>query len=300
MLECLPSAAEGWEAGARCLIERHEEMAHEGCKEQIEHLARHLPLALFAAGKHHLASDHLGSGDFGKRVNKGCNVSSDVLPYVWSYHLHIQWEPFCEECKETAMNFTDKFINEFQPDAKMCRRMAFLTDLWNTDSVSRDNPQAHHFAEICKMATLPPGGPFLHSEKGFTISTTMFHRVLPWLMANRPLNNKLYLFVHPNTGCQYNDLRHWSMWASKSVAIFYDILQGCVWASCEDKVLGCIAFNHKRKDQGYGPCFTPPTKFNIDCSMSLEGTGNTSTMSCDRSTATAVVPLRELPDPVSV
>merc|ERR1711959_237759 len=108
---------------------------------------------------------------------------------------------------------TNKFKAEFQPDMKMCRPLAYLTDLWNKESVSPEQMEDHPYADSCELATFTPGGPFLHAEKGFTVSIEMFHKIVPWLLANRPLNDKLYLFVHPNTGCQYNDLRHSTIWA---------------------------------------------------------------------------------------
>jgi len=194
------------------------------------------------------------------------------------------------------MNWTDKFVNEFQPNAKMCRRFAFLTDLWNKDSVSPEHIDDHPLADMCIMSTMPPGGPFFHAEKGFAISTTMFHRVVPWIMANRPVNDKLYIFIHPNSGCQYNDLRHWSMWAGPSVRNFYDILKGCVWASCEDEVLGCIAFNHLGKNQGYGTCYESPTAYgktgmSMQCKMTISPTSNTTTETCSKLAAHPLHPL---------
>merc|ERR1712000_261864 len=126
---------------------------------------------------------------------------------------------------------------------------------------------------------------------GFILSTTMFHRALPWILANRPLNDKLYIFLHPNTGCQYNDLRHWSMWASPAVKMYFPILTGCVWAACEDETLGCIVWNHLGKNQGYGPCYDPPTSYgkpgmSLDCKMTIEPTSNTTTETCTQTTPT--------------
>jgi aromatic ring-cleaving dioxygenase len=282
IVECLPATTQGWQAGARCLIEKFDSIEHDDCLDEIEHMARHLPAALFTHRATSQPNLESALGDIGKRTNQGCDVNRDNKPYVWSYHMHVQWDFECHECRQTAEEFFGKFLNQFQPDAEMCNRMAFLTDLWNTKSVSRTEYQNHHFADICKMATLPPGGPFFHSEKGFVLSTTMYHRVLPWLMANRPLNDELFMFIHPNTGCQYNDLKHWSMWVSPhSVKMFFPILTGCVWAACEDKVLGCIVWDHLRQDKGYGNCFLPPTEYEIDCKLIL-GDSNTSTEVCGK------------------
>lgn len=295
VIDCAPAVLRGWEAGAHCLVEQFETVKDENCQDHIIHAARHLPAALYASGKHNIddGEPHLkstaGVADFGKRVNRGCNVNNDVLPYVWSYHLHIQWDFGCHSCKQTAMDFTDKFLAEFQPGAQMCHRMAFLTDLWNTNSIPRNESERHQFADICTMGTLPPGGPFYHSEKGFALSPIMFHKALPWLMANRPLNDKLYMFVHPNTGCQFNDLSHWSAWVGPSVSMFHALLKGCVWSSCEDQVLGCIGFNHLTPTQGYGQCYTPPSEFYLGCTMSLEPHSNTSTIDCVEGAAAPAV-----------
>lgn len=279
----LCSSESGLEKQAKCFIKNYDAFTSEACSLKVHNAMRHLPAAFHVER----TQAKLGVQDFGKRINKGCNVSSDVLPYIWSYHIHLQWDFTSTEGHDTAMNFTKLFLDKFQPDVKMCHRFAFLTDLWNKGSVPADKIQDHPFADICEMATMPPGGPFFHAEKGFAISTTMFHRVVPWLMANRPLNDKLYIMIHPNSGCQYNDLRHWSMWIGNSLNIFYDILQGCVWAACEDEVMGCIAFNHLDKSQGYGVCYDPPTSYgkpgmSIDCKMTIDKDSNTTTESCTK------------------
>jgi len=273
----------GLEERARCLIQHSEMLTSQDCASKVENAARHFPASFHHKWKDQSQGSHFTS--LGKNTNRGCNASSDVLPYIWSYHVHIQWDFGCKECHETAMNWSDKFVKTFQPDAKMCHRFAFLTDLWNKGSVPPERIEDHPLADMCIMATMPPGGPFFHAEKGFAISTTMFHKVVPWIMANRPLNDKLYIFVHPNSGCQYNDLRHWSMWVGPSIRNFYQILEGCIWASCEDKVLGCIAFNHLGKNQGYGTCYQPPTAYgkpgmSMDCKMTIEATSNTTTETC--------------------
>lgn len=293
------SKAHGLEESARCLIQNSEMLTSEVCASKVENAARHFPASFHHKWNNHSEGSRLT--DFGKRTNRGCDASSDTLPYIWSYHVHLQWDYLgCKECHETAMNFSDRFIRTFQPDAKMCRRFAFLTDLWNKGSVSPDNIEDHPLADMCVMSTMPPGGPFFHAEKGFAISTTMFHRVVPWLMANRPLNDKLYIMVHPNSGCQYNDLRHWSMWVGPSVGIFYSILEGCVWASCEDEVLGCIAFNHLGKNQGYGTCYQAPTAYgkpgpSLDCKMTIEASSNTTTETCSRPNTTTWTTTSSLP-----
>mmetsp|Transcript_21459 Transcript_21459/g.37603 ORF Transcript_21459/g.37603 Transcript_21459/m.37603 type:complete len:703 (+) Transcript_21459:76-2184(+) len=283
-----------WEDQAKCLIGKVDVLKSESCRKKVENAGRHLPAAFYNQ-RANVSQNKLR--DFGHRTNRGCNVSSDVLPYIWSYHVHIQWDYGCKECYETAMNWTDKFVKQFQPDAQMCNRMSFLTDLWNKKSVSAEHIDDHPFADMCIMSTMPPGGPFFHAEKGFVLSTTMFHKAIPWMMANRPLNDKLYIFVHPNSGCQYNDLRHWSMWIGNSIANFYDILAGCVWASCEDEVLGCIAFNHLGKNQGYGTCYEPPTAYgkpgmSLDCKMTIEPTSNTTTETCSKPNSTVTVPAK--------
>jgi hypothetical protein len=278
---------EGLIGKARCLIQAVDDLS-SGCHDKMVEVIQHIPLAVWSMLPEE-KTPQLGSEDFGNRTVHGCNVSKDQIPYVWSYHLHLQWDFPDNGGYETMLNFTKKFIAEFQPDIKMCRPLAYLTDLWNKESVSPEHIDDHPYADTCEMATVTPGGPFLHAEKGFTLSVEMFHRVLPWLMANRPLNDKLYIFVHPNTGCQYNDLRHWSMWSSKSVRMFFDILLGCQWVACEDEVLGCIAFNHLGKNQGYGTCYKAPKEVNADCKMSIEPTSNTSTMRCTKTPVTTVV-----------
>lgn len=274
--ELSPCLAEsGWWAKSECLIKNAEKLSAE-CQEQVLKLARSLPSALFAESGQ--AQNQHVLGDIGHKTWKGCNVSADPLPYVWSYHIHLQWEPIKEKgSRATSDAWRDKFVKEFHPEMKLCSKFSFLTDLWNKASVSEAD---HNFMEMCEFPVYPPGGPFYHWERGFHISTVDFHRVLPWVLANRPLDGKLKIFIHPNTGCQYNDLKYWSMWAGDSVPLFTDILKGCVWAACEDKVLGCIAFNHLREDQGYGTCYTPPSELNLECTMTIEKTANATTETC--------------------
>merc|ERR1712113_655130 len=107
---------------------------------------------------------------------------------------------------------------------------------------------------------------------------------MPWLAANRPLNDKVKILVHPNSGCQYNDLQHFSMWAGPSEALFTDILKGCVWAGCEDQVSGCIGFNHMTKSEGYGTCYQAPKAMNLKCTMTISPTSNVSTEVCQKPT----------------
>merc|ERR1719456_1403554 len=121
----------------------------------------------------------------GHQTWKGCNFSYDPLPYVWSYHIHFMWNELTDSTTKTMQQeLHNKFVKEFQPDMKYCRKFSFLTDLWNKDS--NEGPDGHEFADICMFPALPPGGPFFLWERGYLISPTTFHRVLPWLAANRP------------------------------------------------------------------------------------------------------------------
>lgn len=219
-------------------------------------------------------------------------MSSDALPYVWSYHIHFMWNELTDNTTHAMqLALHQKFVNEFSPHIKYCKAFSFLTDLWNKNSVA--GPDGHEFAETCMFPQLTPGGPFFLWERGYLISPATFHKVVPWLAANRPVGTKanpnpIGILIHPNSGCQYNDLNHFSMWAGLSKPLFYDILKGCVWAGCEDHVMGCIVFNHLPEDQGYGTCYSAPSSLNDSCTMSIEPTSNTSTMDCNPSVTTVV------------
>merc|ERR1712125_53399 len=193
------------------------------------------------------ANPDLSLSDFGKRTYKGCNFSADGLPYVWSYHIHFMWNELTDKhTKNMSVALHEKFVKEFAPDVKYCRPFSFLTDLWNKNSVA--GPENHEFAEPCMFPSLTPGGPFFLWERGYHISPTMFHKVVTWLMANRPVHqtdgdafgrdlpkhqdSPIGILIHPNTGCQYNDLNHYAMWAGPSKPLLFNILKGCVWASC--------------------------------------------------------------------
>jgi len=280
----------GWLAKAECLIENHDDLSWD-CQLQVLNLGRHMPHVNFPMNDSDSPASEVSVSDFGKRTVKGCNFTHDVLPYVWSYHIHFMWNELTDHTTgNMSVELHNKFIKEFQPDIQYCRRFSFLTDLWNKNSV--EGPENHEFAEMCMFPSLPPGGPFFLWERGYLISPTTFHKVLPWLMANRPRNakhnNPIGILLHPNTGCQYNDLNHWSMWAGLAKPLFYDILLGCQWDSCEDEVLGCIAFNHLGKNQGYGTCYQAPKSMNHECTMSIEPTANTSTMDCKKPGVTVV------------
>lgn len=225
-----------------------------------------------------------GSGgvgaEFGHVTNYGCNASTDPHPYTWSYHIHIE---FTKNMTDVMEQFTGDFREQFmggRDQYNPCRPMSFLEDLWNFDSVAQEDVERHHFAEPCQQfmksadhTPFTPGGPFFHHNTGFTVSPLQWHEVLPWVMANRPDVDGLWIMTHPNTGCQYNDVKHWSGWAGESSPLFYKILgerSGCVWAGCNDKTLGCIAFNHLEKTEGYGECFNPP--LNWEKPLSAAGT----------------------------
>lgn len=259
--EC--KAANGWEAQIRCLIAGHEQVKDEACFHKVLAAAEHLPVALFA-----MEQEFGVEFPFGPVTNYGCNASTDPHPYTWSYHIHVQ---FTKENQDIAEKFAGDFREQFmggRENYNVCRSMAFLEDLWNFDSVAKEDVERHHFAKPCQQfminASHTPftaGGPFLHHNTGFTVSPLMWHEVLPWVMANRPDIDGLWIMTHPNTGCQYNDVKHWSGWAGESSKLFYGILGergGCLWAGCNNKVLGCIAFNHLGKNEGYGECFDPP------------------------------------------
>jgi aromatic ring-cleaving dioxygenase len=224
-------------------------------------------------------SGKLGA-EFGTVHNYGCNVSTDPHPYTWSYHIHII---FTKKNKDVMEKFTGDFREQFmggRDQYNPCRPMSFLEDLWNFDSVDMDDVERHHLAKPCQQfmvnanhTPFTAGGPFLHHNTGFTVSPTQWHEVLPWVMANRPDIDGFWVMTHPNTGCQYNDVKHWSGWAGTSTLLFYPILgerSGCVWAGCNDKTLGCIAFNHLGAKEGYGQCFNPP--LNWDKPLSATGT----------------------------
>jgi hypothetical protein len=286
---------------AKCFMDHHDDLSWD-CQMQVVNMARHMPHAKRAYDK---MKGIVSLSDFGKKTVKGCNYSSDATPYVWSYHIHFMWNELTDNKTGPAaspnrgnmsQDLHEKFIKEFAPDIKFCRPFSFLTDLWNKRSVT--GPEDHEFAEPCMFPSLTPGGPFFLWERGYHISPTMFHKVVPWLMANRPVHQvpgdifgrdepkhqdaPIGILIHPNTGCQYNDLNHYSMWAGPSKPLFYDILEGCVWAACEDEVLGCIAFNHLGKNEGYGTCYQAPKAMNHQCTYSIEPTSNTSTMDCKK------------------
>jgi hypothetical protein len=293
------ASLDGWEAQSQCLLNHHDDLSWD-CQLQMLNVARHMPHAKLATVSDiGFQSQHSGPepqpvtvSDIGNKTYKGCNFSHDVLPYVWSYHIHFMWNELTDSTtKNMSVELHEKFVKEFQPDMKYCNRFSFLTDLWNKQS--NKGPEEHEFAETCMFPSLPPGGPFFMWERGYLISATTFHKVVPWFMANRPRNakdnNPIGILVHPNTGCQYNDLNHWSMWAGDNKPLFYDILKGCVWAGCEDEVLGCIAFNHLGKGQGYGKCYQAPKSMSTECTMRIEPTSNTSTMECKKPAAEAMV-----------
>lgn len=269
-------AANGWEAQAKCLIDGHENL-DEDCLAKIVKAAEHLPIALFATAEEE-GSGELGE-DFGHVTNYGCNATTDPHPYTWSYHIHII---FTKDNVDVMEKFTGDFREQFmggRDNYNPCRAMSFLEDLWNFQSVAEEDVEHHHFAEPCqqfmKADTHTPftaGGPFLHHNTGFTVSPLQWHEVLPWVMANRPDIDGFWVMTHPNTGCQFNDVRHWSGWAGQSTNLFYKILgerSGCVHAGCNDKTLGCIAFNHLGANEGYGQCFNPP--LNWEKPMSATG-----------------------------
>jgi len=288
----------------------HIEELSEDCQDKVLNMARHMPHAQLVMDDASSKGLELSGPDeevslppsFGNQTWKGCNFSYDPLPYVWSYHIHLMWNDLTDNSSRALQQeFHDKMVKEFFPDIKKCRFLSFLTDLWNKNSVT--GPANHEFAETCSFAPLPPGGPFFLWERGYHISPTTFHKMMPWLAANRPRTpvaipfkkkheNPVAILVHPNTGCQYNDLNHWSMWAGKSKPLFYDILRGCVWAACEDKVLGCIVFNHLHTpgagNQGYGTCYEAPKAMSHTCTYSIEATSNTSTMDCKKPTEAVV------------
>lgn len=269
--------AVGWEAQARCLIAGHEDIKDEACLHRTLSAAQHLPAALFAAMMTEGGSGDLGAGPVN---NYGCNASTDPHPYIWSYHIHIQ---FTNETRDVMEKFTADFRELFMGGrdySNECRMMSFVEDLWNFNSVGMDDVEHHHFAGACQQFLVndehipfTPGGPFYHSNTGFTVSPTMWHEVLPWVMSNRPMVDNFWILTHPNSGCQYADIKHWSGWAGESSELYYPILgemNGCLWAGCNDKALGCIAFNHEDEREGYGECFNPPR--NWDSPLSATGT----------------------------
>lgn len=269
-VEHAPCAAkQGWKDQTRCLVDAGPERVKSiRCKEAVPALAQIYPSALFAE------NGGLGAG---APPNIGCNATADANPYVWSYHIHIQWDEWTDpSSRNTSDAFADLFVKTWAPDVQMCAPYSFLTSLWNQDSVDQSK---HNFADICAFQVFPPGGPFLHHNRGWMITPPDLHKILPWLAQNRPLDDKLTIFIHPNTGCQYNDLRHFSMWVGPSEELFYDILLGCVWAACDDEVLGCIAFDFTGPSQGYGKCYTPPTSLDLSCAMTL-GPSNVTTETC--------------------
>lgn len=189
--------------------------------------------------------------------------------------------------RKTSDAFRDAFVAEFLPGMKKCNRWSFLDDLWNTNTVK--TPEGHQFAEMCELQGVLPGGvfpegvPFLLHNRGFLIANTDLPRVLPWLMANRPLNGLLKIFIHPNTGCQFNDLYHWSMLVGESVDMNMRATYGCVWAGCEDKAKGCITGGNSGRNTDpdptdYGQCYQAPAQMNVKCTTSLES--NTTMMIC--------------------
>lgn len=298
------AAMNGLKFQSECLIEHHDDLSWE-CQLKVWNMVRHMPHAKLASEKDLLSptspDNEVNVSDIGKHIFKGCNYSSDGLPYVWSYHIHFMWNELTDNTtKALSVALHNKFIKEFAPNIQYCRKFSFLTDLWNKETSM--GPDNHEFADICMFPSMPPGGPFFLWERGYLISPTMFHKVVPWLMANRPVvttdaygraekhrDDPIGILVHPNTGCQYNDLNHYSMWAGPSKPLFYDILKGCVWAGCDDEVLGCIAFNHLGKNQGYGKCYQAPKSMSHECTYSIEPTSNTSTMDCKKPTTTTVV-----------
>jgi len=292
------AAMNGLSSQYECLVKSHDDLSWD-CKLQVLNMVRHMPHTNITMEKMNNKAE-VSVSDIGHRTYKGCNYSSDGRPYVWSYHIHFMWNELTDSTtKQMSIDFHNKFIKEFAPNIKYCRKFSFLTDLWNKDSVT--GPENHEFAETCMFPSLPPGGPFFLWERGYLISPTMFHKVVPWMAANRPVisndafgraykhrDDPIGILIHPNTGCQYNDLNHYSMWAGPSKPLFYDILMGCVWAACEDEVLGCIGFNHLGKNQGYGVCYKAPQSMKHECTMTIEPTSNTTTMDCKKPSTTVV------------
>merc|ERR1712113_1179883 len=136
------------------------------CKGMVRNVAAHMPAAVYGLRQQMV-------NDIGKKTNKGCNVTSDPLPYVWSYHIHVLWDQIIDtSSRDTANAFMDRFTKEFAPNIEMCHKLSFLTDLWNKNSTGVED---HMLAETCQFSIYSPGGPFYHWERGFLISPTTFH-----------------------------------------------------------------------------------------------------------------------------
>jgi hypothetical protein len=287
-----------WESGFQCLHSGHNDL-DTACRNKVAAAAQLHPAAAFGALSLDDARRHVGSADDPpmpppdkNSSNYGCHPETDN-PYIWSYHIHLIWD---EEGREDSFKFQRAFREAFMGGAdtiRQCPQLAFIEDLWNFDSVPAEDIEHHMYADICQQFAMndaidwwpsyPPGGPFLHNNTGFTVSSLAWHSVWSWVMKNRPLSDKVWIFNHPNTGCQYTDLRHWSAWAGESTEMYYDILgefNGCLWAGCNDKQFGCITYRHEESGpyQGYGDCFTRPAEPQAEGTWKLLPGSNTSTI----------------------
>jgi len=159
----------------RCLIENFEKLSAP-CQQAAQTISLHLPGALMAS--------KMPIGDkpwFPTGEVRGCDAEHDVRPYVWSYHIHIQWAINDTSARASADAFGDKLMKQFQPHGVLkCNPFSFLTDLWNQASVPPDSPtlqEDHLYADMCDLGHFPPGGPFLHPNRGWTISPIQYHQM---------------------------------------------------------------------------------------------------------------------------
>jgi len=138
----------------------------------------------------------------------------DQQPRIYSWHIHVLWQPNDKQMTADAALFRVAFSKQF--------------------NVSTTCPSLYHQDQMCLFRPSPSSeGPFPTAQWAVFLRPDQLGYVLPWMLLHRERKGQITtacrlwnitdpscgfpvpnfdLFLHPNTGCEYEDHGKWHMW----------------------------------------------------------------------------------------
>jgi DOPA 4,5-dioxygenase len=152
------------------------------------------------------------------------DLSCEDLPQLYSYHIHFLFWQYNTDSVNAAFKLQAQFMEHFQLTLKdnTCNE----STVWNTT----------HPVSLCMFPANYPfahSGPFLVSEWAVFVPVETFFETVTWSMQHR---GNLDIIVHPNSGCEIEDHRDWSVWGGNKWELDLTTLHfdcpGCDDGSC--------------------------------------------------------------------
>eukprot|EP00048_Salpingoeca_helianthica_P016443 m.232346 g.232346 ORF g.232346 m.232346 type:complete len:203 (-) comp18678_c0_seq1:38-646(-) len=147
-------------------------------------------------------------------------------PRIHSYHIHVQYMGNNANSTAQALALRNQFIETFKPNGTC--------------------PTQYHQDFLCMFTVAPaPSGPFVTAQWAAFVPPAFFHDTVTWIIQRRRQvgwidaacrrdrpgptrcgveRPSFSVLIHPNSGCEYEDHSHYTLWGGQPMPINMDAM----------------------------------------------------------------------------